>query len=257
MQQVIAVRVAIFFVVAKNNCCSAVASEAKLEVSRSTSYRDSRPPHAIIRSFMKRIPSALIRTAFAASTGMTLVQAIHADDGWVGNSGSPHLMSGHRTVQMKSERVVITVGRQRTRVSASFLFVNNGPATVVRMGFPDENEGQPGGAITGFRSWVNGRRVSIRHISGDQMMWYAKKVAFPAHSSLEIKDQYAVETGVARWGRNGMYHLANYTSIREHHGKEEFSARRWWSDSHRTLPFRVTSAGITAGRTKSSRRPPR
>ena len=54
------------------------------------------------------------------------------------NGGSPQMLEGHPTVQMESEVIRITVGKETVRAGCRFVFHNFSPVCTVRMGFPDE-----------------------------------------------------------------------------------------------------------------------
>lgn len=64
-----------------------------------------------------------------------------ADDGGISFGGSPHLLRGHNSVSMTSEKVSIAVHKNLIKVDCSFVFHNGGPTCVVRMGFPDQGLG--------------------------------------------------------------------------------------------------------------------
>ena len=61
----------------------------------------------------------------------------YANDASLSTSGTPKLMSGHPSISMESEVVRMLIGKEKVSVNCEFVFVNHGPATTVRMGFPD------------------------------------------------------------------------------------------------------------------------
>src|ERR1043165_5702005 len=75
-----------------------------------------------------------------------------ADDAYVeGGSGVVRALRGHPAIRMVSEEVDITV--PAGKVTAKFVFRNEGPATEVIIGFPEEGkDGTERTHMKGFRS---------------------------------------------------------------------------------------------------------
>ena len=136
----------------------------------------------------------------------------HANDGGIAFGGSPKLLSGHPTVRMESELIQMNVGEKTVVVDCKFIFVNNGPACKVRMGFPDQGVGAsdpdeenardwkkspPVTTFTSFQSWVNGGEVPTKLIRANEpgKFWHTKTVTFPANSRTVIRDLYHVPVG--------------------------------------------------------------
>src|SRR4028118_808793 len=65
-----------------------------------------------------------------------------ANDAGISFGGSPRLLKGHPSVAMASEVIVMTIDEEKVTVDCNFVFKNNGKATQVRMGFPDEGQGE-------------------------------------------------------------------------------------------------------------------
>jgi len=129
---------------------------------------------------------------------LVLSASSFADDGALTAGGSPGLVSGHPSVVMQRERVVLTAGLKTVHVDCTFVFHNEGPSCTVRMGFPDLAEGAEGTdyyerldaakengrtlppweGLIGFASWVDGKRVRTTLIRGNRGVdsWHAKTV---------------------------------------------------------------------------------
>jgi len=128
------------------------------------------------------------------------------DDGNLTRGGAPVLLAGHASVRMLSERVDLWVDSKNVKVRCNFTFVNDGPKTQVRMGFPDDddirytNEQDRNRAIPcleNFKSWVNGKRVPTRPDWNKETLevWHVKTVTFPAHGTVQVRDEYSHPIG--------------------------------------------------------------
>ena len=118
-----------------------------------------------------------------------------------GVAGRPEFLPGkHATVRMQSETVDITILDPKTYVTeANFVFVNDGPATSVRMGFPERGYGDVSGnektsTFLSFATWVDGqpiqakREVLANDPNSDEFdaVW-AKTVTFDAHGTRHVR----------------------------------------------------------------------
>jgi len=118
------------------------------------------------------------------------------DDSAGYSNGTEFRMSGSQTVRMVSEKVLIDVDRIGAAVHCRFVFKNEGPGTVVTMGFPNEPYGDASNAkLDGFRSRVDGRSVRARiqkDGSGpdERRVFYVKRVAFKADQTRVVEDSY-------------------------------------------------------------------
>lgn len=134
-----------------------------------------------------------------------------ADDGAVsGIGGTVKMLKGPPTIRMVSEAVSIKVPEGNVR--ASFVFLNEGPATTVTMGFPESGEGPDGStrgktAFSYFRSFVDGKPVKCRlwPKSEDEDAqtydyWWVKNVHFAAHQRRVVVDEYGGSGGGATDG---------------------------------------------------------
>jgi hypothetical protein len=136
-----------------------------------------------------------------------------ANDGGIAYGGTPGLLSGHPTVSMTSEKILLVVGEKEVRVECNFVFTNGGKACTVRMGFPDEGYGASDPdeentadnllktpartTFTSFKSYINGKPVSTKLIRADKAgkYWHAKTVQFAAHQILNVRDVYTQQIG--------------------------------------------------------------
>lgn len=151
--------------------------------------------------------------------GFTVVAGMAAaNDGWVGNGGSPKLMAPHPTVRMLREKVRIHVAKDKITVEAEFWFRNGGPTTSTNVGFPDESsdpDGQP--VLKNFRSWIDGKPVKTAFRSSENDGdWHVKRVTFPKGKIVHIRDRYVTNIGVGRLGFKETF--ANYVSYVVHTG---------------------------------------
>ncbi|MES2464600.1 MAG: DUF4424 family protein [Armatimonadota bacterium] len=130
-----------------------------------------------------------------------------ANDTELTNGGTPKALNGNTSVAMRREYVKMVIGEKWVTVDCRFTFENRGPSRQVRMGFPDEG-GDPGenpdatpqtvkGTFATFQSWVNGKpiKTSVIKASEPGSVWHEKRVNFPAHGTLEVRDRYTVEVG--------------------------------------------------------------
>jgi hypothetical protein len=141
------------------------------------------------------------------SMSCTLLAAavlLHLNDGWMGEAGSPKLMSaGHPTVRMTHETIQMKVSRDHVDVDCRFIFVNEGNATAVRIGFPDDDSDfyidpkkGPQSVFTTFSSWVDGAKVPTRlMLDDDQRGWQVKTVIFGRNQTRRIRNSYRLPLG--------------------------------------------------------------
>lgn len=170
--------------------------------------------------------------------------AARANDASLDFSGTPRQMSGHPSVEMKSEIVRLSIGRDTVRADCRFEFVNHGAACDVRVGFPDDSFERMGGGyedqmppsgFASFRSFVDGREVPTRIVKGpvaggEGTIWRVKTVHFAARgragSIRHLREVYATAIGgEMTWpsGRAG-YTLHTGSSWRGPIGRSEIIA---------------------------------
>jgi hypothetical protein len=133
---------------------------------------------------------------------------VYADSAWISAGGNAHQMNENTTVSMQSELVRIHVGTRTIKVDCRFVFVNNGPACTVRMGFPDSvtmafsNPRKKRGSFLSFKSYVDDKKVTTELVNGedtsaDVTLWHANDVSFPANGTRIIRDVYCQTPGIA------------------------------------------------------------
>lgn len=138
-----------------------------------------------------------------------------ANDSYLPESGSPQILSAHKTISMEKETIKIKVLEKTIEADCWFVFKNNGPAANVRMGFPDDNGslGSDGGT-TGFlhfNSYVNGKWTQAQSFRQDGNYWKVKTVAFPANSTTIVRDKYTANIGAVIIDNSSTARMAAYT----------------------------------------------
>lgn len=150
-----------------------------------------------------------------------------ANDGGISLGGSPGLVNGHPSVRMEKEVIRMTVGEQSVTVDCRFTFTNHGPATTVRMGFPDYGLGandpyeerntewdktKPVSVYTSFRSWVDGKRAPTELVRSkvENQAWQAKMVTFDQGQTREVRDLYTMPLGGGVFDSAGSISEAGY-----------------------------------------------
>lgn len=120
---------------------------------------------------------------------------------WAGN--------GTTKVRMVREKVVLTLDSEPTyAVDADFVFHNDGPATTVKMGFPESGGGvdvEPDEwrhktAFQDFRTYVDGRRARVKRIfqRGESESYDAlwiKTVTFAANQTRKVSVHFRTQYG--------------------------------------------------------------
>ncbi len=150
-----------------------------------------------------------MRTVLLPALALATTLAV-ADDGWLGYPGKPKQFNAKPTVRMASERVTVVIHRWHADVRCEFVFENHGPATTVKMGFPDfHSSGELGKkAITiydRFNSYVDGVRVrtklepKVYQQSMESMSapaaFQTKSVHFGRHQVRRVNEVYRVSLG--------------------------------------------------------------
>ncbi len=134
--------------------------------------------------------------------------AIHG----VGGAIAP--MDGHPSVRMVREKIDARINWDSVKVRCEFVFKNEGPATTVRMGFPEEASGVDVGPIkksrlSGFRSLVDGKPVKTTFVptksdadsdSETYRAWHVKTVRFEANQTRTVVDEYTSPLGMDSMG---------------------------------------------------------
>jgi len=154
---------------------------------------------------------------------LTLFTVCSADDGAVqGVGGAIRLMKDHPSVVMEEMLVDVSLNPERpARADCRFVFRNTGPATTVRMGFPESSTGEgtdvrhPRG-FTSFTTWVDGKRapVKIEGFSAHREVshwsrWRVKTVRFAAGETHRVRVLYTAPLGrVSDGSRYFEYNIA-------------------------------------------------
>ncbi len=116
----------------------------------------------------------------------------------VGGAVAP--MDSHPSIRMVREKVDARIGRDDVKVRCEFVFKNEGPATTVKMGFPEWSWGDSARPIVttefkSFKSWVDGKPVGTKLIpsaKGQSMeyeAWHVKDVRFGANQTRTVVDE--------------------------------------------------------------------
>lgn len=135
------------------------------------------------------------------------VAALRADDSATGGvGGAIHMLQGGTNVRMVAEVVHIShLGTKLPKVTARFVFRNDGPPTTVAMGFPESGGGDHGQPdytdLTNFHSTVDNKPVALRRVVVDRTrnhllaydeytIWWIKRVHFRRGQTRIVYDRY-------------------------------------------------------------------
>lgn len=158
-------------------------------------------------SFSIRYPalSTLILTVLLCGRASANDTALGA----VGGALQP--MKQHPSIVMVSEDVRLKVGYTQNRpdgyvtVNCRFIFRNTGAPTTVKMGFPEDHEGEFSG-FDYFKSKADGKPVPVRHVAtrhgeyDPYRDWWVKEVRFDKGQTRIVEDSYAGPLGGASNG---------------------------------------------------------
>lgn len=141
------------------------------------------------------------------------------------------MLHGNTTVRMQKEKIYISVGTKSMTVTCDFWFKNEGEATTIRMGFPDEGwggynpygDGEPEKPLRAhstfewFKCWVDGKTTSTEQVPVNEngyRIFHTKTVQFAKGESKHVRDQYKVMMGGgACFPDNGYISQVAYTII--------------------------------------------
>lgn len=160
---------------------------------------------AIHNAIMSKGPASLVVLILLACPAIA-----HADDSWyVGIGGAPSSLAQHPSVRMAQETVHIDPVKGKVR--AEFVFVNDGEACNVPMGFPENGQrpirvlhGKSG--FTRFESTVDGEKTEVRRKVGKideedtYSIWWVKTVTFDAGQRRSVVVEYEGDGG---WDTSG------------------------------------------------------
>lgn len=145
-----------------------------------------------------------IRNAIGWTSTLCVLAAVcRADDSALeGAGGNIVPMKGHPSIRMVEEEVRIKL--PECKVEARFVFKNEGPATKVLIGFPEQGKDttpQSNTHLAGFKSWVDGTLVKTKQIFTQRpdettndnyyKAWWVKEVPFAAGQTRTIVDRYS------------------------------------------------------------------
>lgn len=125
---------------------------------------------------------------FCVSLIVAISSFSYADDGHVDvMSGSVRLMSGHPSISMSDEYVLIEMLSDKYRVTASFNFYNAGPSTTVAVGFPVDGSDEKLPFLS-FKTWVDGKVVQTTDLPVEQ-----DETGLDFYNSFKVKSVYFPE----------------------------------------------------------------
>ncbi|MCL4424253.1 MAG: DUF4424 domain-containing protein [Firmicutes bacterium] len=183
-----------------------------------------------------------------------------ADDASLGRRGEAVRLLNNDQVAMVEERVALSLeGLSRTRVDATFVFRNTGPACRVLMGFPEgvpETERKNFGDDLGlhdFKTWIDGQSIPAEREKGSPPgqdsgrakqypYWWTWELPFGVREAHQVRNSYWVKNH--SWSNSSVltgYVLETGASWKGSIGKVRVSL-----DLGRILPFqleRVTPIG--------------
>lgn len=144
-----------------------------------------------------------------ATVGSTVMAPTLMNDGAWTTSGGPGAFTNEKYIQMVRERVEITLYDDYSKVHATFVFKNHfsGDRTVT-MAFPESSYNFDNPTIKGFKSTVDGKRVSVvhkrlRHTEDGSEGVYLKTVRFRKGESRTVTVSYRITNGVDTMGFAG------------------------------------------------------
>jgi hypothetical protein len=209
----------------------------------------------------KRLLKAHYELAVVLLLGLFSPVLARADDSAVmGVGGALRPMQEHPSIRMVTERVVIDMDTAKAEVDCLFHFKNEGPATTVRMGFPESGGGDvdvdnPEG-FTYFNTWVDGRRVPAR-IEGmekgpaEWSRWRVKSVKFASGQTRLVRVRYSAPLGNSVGGNCGFsYRLDTGASWKGPIGRVDIIARlrnfpKYWTVTGGPAGFRRYPSGFS------------
>ena len=142
-------------------------------------------------------------TLLAASV---VVPVALGNDGAIVNvGGGVRLMDEHPSVHLYSEFVHAWVSNDEVKVECVFFLWNDGPATTVTIGFPNNSYGadvEGSRPFRSFRSFVNGDSTAVVPMPdvdyqsyGDYRTWMVKTVEFAEQEVKCIRNEYTSSPG--------------------------------------------------------------
>ncbi len=153
-------------------------------------YSSARHP---VRSWGRRLLLLLALLPLAAPP--TSARADGEPAAWVGRSLQP---VDSDSVRMVRERVLIDLSPNGARVSATFVFRNEGPACDQIIAFPAGGQGIVN--VRNFRAWVDGAQVEVGTHSPSFEHLYYWTASFAAGGEREVRVAYEVRRDASMEG---------------------------------------------------------
>jgi len=154
-----------------------------------------------------------MRLAFIS--GLVAIASLIAwanDTAVVAVSGNIAPMGSHPSIRMISERVEAKLGWDTAAVRCEFIFKNEGKATTVKIGFPEQAYGDVSpikqSSFVSFKSWVDGKPVKTKFMPSKEEedagvtynAWHIKEVPFAAGQTRKVTNEYTATLGVDSMG---------------------------------------------------------
>jgi hypothetical protein len=148
-------------------------------------------------------------TVLAASITILFASLSLANDSAMGSVGGTLApMDEHPSIRLVFEQIDVTQKRVSAKVTCTFVFKNEGEATIVKMGFPEvRDEGNPLGEFEGFRSRIDGKTVEVKPTAWVSepggftgRRWWVKTVRFGRGETRVVENSYSSRTGTDSHG---------------------------------------------------------
>lgn len=157
---------------------------------------------------MKKILLVCASLFFAGQT-FANDSAISGVSGTPGNLKATQLAGEHKNIRMVREHIEMQIGRDDYVTEARFVFHNDGPATSVKMGFPEGAGGDSDfenlkkkTAFKEFKTWVDGREIkATRMMAGANEedftldAFWVKMVRFARGQTRNVRVRYRSPLG--------------------------------------------------------------
>ena len=190
-----------------------------------------------------------LKCFLAAALTLSALPVLANDSAITGVGGSLTLLKGeHKTIRMVREKVAMNLGPKDYEVTVDFVFTNDGPATTVKMGFPESGSGDVQRSnksqMLAFATWVDGIKtaakwVAVRNENEDEYeAHWVKDVRFGKGQTHKIRVSYRSEYGGS--ATNGLRTFVGY----------HFTGANWKGkvdESELTVTLKRPGSFVTAG----------
>ncbi len=181
---------------------------------RSAPHEALAPTHDDVDTFSGFTAYNVDMKGVLAGALLMLACAGGANDGWWAATGAAEGFGKHEHVQMVSESILIKLNKRSASVEVDFVFKNHGPTTTVTMGFPEKHSGPITGALENFRSWVDGKEVTVRRkvleADDEERVWSAvwlKEVAFVEGQVCRVRVTYDADYSGNTMGHGSLTYI--------------------------------------------------